>query len=322
VDAVASMLYLDYSRKHGEWIPNKYGGRENLEAIEFLRRFNEVVYAEYPDVQTIAEESTSWPMVSRPLYVGGLGFGMKWDMGWMHDTLAYVGHDHVFRKFHHSEVTFRMMYAFSENFVLALSHDEVVHEKRSLLGRMPGDAWQKLANLRLLYAYQWAQSGKKLLFMGGELAQGQEWSHERSLDWHLLGIEGHAGVRTWVEDLNRLMRENPALHVRDFDPAGFEWIDANDSPHNTFSYIRKDAAGRPIAVVVNFAAIPHDNYRIGLPHTGRWREVLNTDAELYGGSGVGNLGAVTAEELSWHGRAASAQLRVPPLAAVWLVPEE
>ncbi|ABS27266.1 1,4-alpha-glucan branching protein GlgB [Anaeromyxobacter sp. Fw109-5] len=318
VDAVASMLYLDYSRKHGEWIPNKYGGRENLEAIDFLRRFNEVVYAEYPDVQTIAEESTSWPMVSRPLYVGGLGFGMKWDMGWMHDTLAYMGHDPVFRKFHHNEVTFRMMYAFSENFVLALSHDEVVHGKRSLLGRMPGDAWQKLANLRLLYAYQWAQSGKKLLFMGGELAQGQEWSHERSLDWHLLGIEGHAGVRTWVEDLNRLMRENPALHVRDFEPAGFEWIDANDAEASVLSFLRKGREGDPeILVVLNFTPVARPNYRVGVPRGGFWREVLNSDAQRYGGSGWGNLGGQEAAPVGAHGRLHSLSLTLPPLGALF-----
>ncbi|WP_242340298.1 MULTISPECIES: 1,4-alpha-glucan branching protein GlgB [unclassified Anaeromyxobacter] len=318
VDAVASMLYLDYSRKAGEWIPNRYGGRENLEAIAFLRRFNEVVYAEHPDVQTIAEESTSWPMVSRPLYVGGLGFGMKWDMGWMHDTLAYMGHDPVFRRFHHNEVTFRMMYAFSENFVLALSHDEVVHGKRSLLDRMPGEGRQKFANLRLLFAYQWAQSGKKLLFMGGELAQGQEWSHERSLDWHLLEREQHEGVRAWVEDLNRLMRESPALHVRDFDPGGFEWIDANDAEASVLSFLRRGGEADPeILVVLNFTPVPRQNYRVGVPRGGFWREVLNSDASRYGGAGFGNLGGQEAAPVGAHGRLHSLTLTLPPLGALF-----
>ncbi|WP_242343274.1 1,4-alpha-glucan branching protein GlgB [Anaeromyxobacter terrae] len=322
VDAVASMLYLDYSRKAGEWIPNEYGGRENLEAIAFLRRFNEVVYGEYPDVQTIAEESTSWPMVSRPLYVGGLGFGMKWDMGWMHDTLAYLGHDPVFRRFHHNEVTFRMMYAFSENFVLALSHDEVVHGKRSLLDRMPGEDRQKFANLRLLYAYQWAQSGKKLLFMGGEIAQGREWSHERSLDWHLLEREQHEGVRTWVEDLNRLMRENPALHARDFDAGGFEWIDANDAEASVLSFLRRGREGDPeLLVVLNFTPVPRQNYRVGVPRGGFWREVLNSDAPRYGGGGFGNLGGQEAAPVAAHGRLHSLTLTLPPLGALFFRPE-
>jgi 1,4-alpha-glucan branching enzyme len=318
VDAVASMLYLDYSRKQGEWIPNKHGGRENLEAIEFLRRLNEVVYAEHPDVQTIAEESTSWPMVSRPLYVGGLGFGMKWDMGWMHDTLSYVGHDPVFRRFHHHEVTFRMMYAFTENFVLALSHDEVVHGKRSLLGRMPGQDRERFANLRLLYGYMWAQPGKKLLFMGGELAQNGEWNHDRSLDWHLLGLEQHAGVATWIEDLNRLMRENPALHARDFDPGGFEWIDANDSEASVLSFLRWGHEGDPeILVVLNFTPVARRDYRVGVPHGGYWREILNSDAQRYGGSGWGNLGGQEAVAVGTHGRPHSLTLTLPPLGALF-----
>ncbi|HSD20723.1 MAG TPA: 1,4-alpha-glucan branching protein GlgB [Anaeromyxobacter sp.] len=322
VDAVASMLYLDYSRKAGEWIPNAYGGRENLEAVGFLRRLNEVVYAEYPDVQTIAEESTSWPMVSRPLYVGGLGFGMKWDMGWMHDTLSYLGHDPVHRRFHHHEMTFRMMYAFSENFVLALSHDEVVHGKRSLLGRMAGNDWEKFANLRLLYGYMWAQSGKKLLFMGGELAQRREWSHERSLDWHLLGIEQHAGVATWIEDLNRLMRENPALYARDFDPGGFEWIDANDADTSVFSFLRRGREGDPeILAVLNFTPVVRERYRVGVPHGGFWRELLNSDAQRYGGSGWGNLGGQEAEPMAAHGRPHSLSLTLPPLGALFFRPE-
>jgi 1,4-alpha-glucan branching enzyme len=286
VDAVASMLYLDYSRKAGEWIPNVYGGRENLEAIGFLRHANEVVYREYPDVQTIAEESTSWPMVSRPLYVGGLGFGMKWDMGWMHDTLAYMRQDPIFRRYHHNEITFRMMYAFSENFVLALSHDEVVHGKGSLLGKMPGHDREKFANLRLLYGYQWAQPGKKLLFMGGELAQGQEWSHERSLDWHLLGIESHAGVRAWVRDLNRLLRGEPALYVKDFDPSGFEWVDANDAEASVLSFLRKGGPGdADLLAVFNFTPVARQAYRVGVPQGGFWEEVLNSDATIYGGGG-------------------------------------
>jgi len=319
VDAVASMLYLDYSRRPGEWIPNRFGGRENLEAIEFLRALNETVFREYPDVQTIAEESTSWPMVSRPLYVGGLGFGMKWDMGWMHDTLAYLALDPVFRRFHQNEITFRMMYAFTENFVLPLSHDEVVHGKRSLLDKMPGDAWQKFANLRLLFAYLWSQPGKKLLFMGGELAQGLEWSHERSLDWHLLERAPHRGVQAWVRDLNRLLRDSPALHERDFDPAGFEWIDCTDADASVLSFLRKGT--RPeddLLVVLNFTPIPRENYRVGVPRSGTWTEVLNGDAPIYGGSGRGNLGGAEAMPVAAHGRYNSLVLSLPPLAALFL----
>jgi len=317
VDAVASMLYLDYSRREGEWIPNVFGGRENLEAIAFLRRLNEAVYAEYPDVQTVAEESTSWPMVSRPLYVGGLGFGMKWDMGWMHDTLEYFHKDPIHRRYHHNGLTFRSMYAFSENFMLPLSHDEVVHGKGSLIDKMPGDGWQKFANLRLLYSYMWATPGKKLLFMGGELAQGREWSHERSLDWHLLQDPLHAGVAALVADLNRVMRENPAMHAHDFDPSGFEWIDANDADASVLTFVRKADGSPNVLVALNFTPVPRE-VRVGVPHGGRWREVLNSDATLYGGSGVGNQGWRDSEELPAHGRPWSVWLTLPPLGAVFL----
>ncbi len=319
VDAVASMLYLDYSRKEGEWVPNEHGGRENLEAVAFLRKMNEVVYAEYPDAQTIAEESTSWPMVSRPNYLGGLGFGMKWDMGWMHDTLRYFAGDPVFRRYHHHELTFRMMYAFTENFVLSLSHDEVVHGKGSLLGKMWGDERQKLAGLRLLYADMWGQPGKKLLFMGCELGQGQEWSHERSLDWHLLGSPGHEGLRSWVRDLNRLMCSEPALHARDFDGGGFEWVDANDAETSVLTWLRRAGAEGPdILVVLNLTPVPRMNYRVGVPSGGYWREVLNSDAPEYGGQGWGNFGGQEAAPVSVHGRRFSLVLTVPPLGALFL----
>ena len=319
VDAVASMLYLDYSRREGEWIPNRFGGRENLEAIAFLRKLNEVVFQEHPDVQTIAEESTSWPMVSRPTYLGGLGFGMKWDMGWMHDTLGFMRQDPIFRKYHHNEITFRMMYAFSENFVLSLSHDEVVHGKGSLLDKMWGHDREKFAGLRLLYGDLWSQPGKKLLFMGGELAQGQEWSHERSLDWHLLGDERHEGVRAWVRDLNRLMREEPALHRRDFDPGGFEWIDCTDAESSVLTLLRRGGEGdADILVVLNFTSVPRVNYRVGVPHGGFWQEVLNGDAVHYGGAGWGNMGGVEAAPVAAHGRRWSLVLTLPPLAALFL----
>ena len=266
VDAVASMLYLDYSRKDGEWIPNKYGGNENLEAIDFLRQFNKEVYGNYPDVQTIAEESTAWPMVSRPTYVGGLGFGFKWDMGWMHDTLSYIAKDPIFRKFHHNNLTFRMLYAFTENFVLPLSHDEVVHGKGSLLGKMPGDDWQKFANLRLLFGYMYGQPGKKLLFMGGEFGQWHEWYHEKSLDWHLLEFPPHQGLKKWVEDLNRVYRQEPALYELDFDPAGFDWIDCTDVDHSVVSFFRRGKSTDDIILVVaNFTPETHLNYRVGAP---------------------------------------------------------
>ena len=322
VDAVASMLYLDYSRKQGEWIPNKFGGRENLEAVDFLRRFNIEVYKEQPDTQTIAEESTAWPLVSRPTYVGGLGFGMKWDMGWMHDTLYYFEREPVHRKFHHSNLTFRMLYAFGENFMLPLSHDEVVHGKGSLLSKMPGDEWQKFANLRLLYGWMYAQPGKKLLFMGGEFGQGREWDVEQSLDWHLLDYPMHGGLRLWVGDLNRILREEKSLHELDFDPAGFSWIDVTDADHSVVSLIRRSATpGDMLVAVFNFTPVPRYNYQIGIPSAGRWREVLNSDAPLYGGSGQGNLGGVEAVPVSMHGHMHSITLTLPPLGALFLKPE-
>ena len=323
VDAVASMLYLDYSRKEGEWIPNRFGGRENLEAIDFLRRFNQEVYRAYPDVQTAAEESTAWPMVSRPVYVGGLGFGLKWDMGWMHDTLRYMARDPIHRKHHHGELTFRLMYAFNENFILALSHDEVVHGKRSLLSKMPGDFWQQFANLRLLYGYMWTQPGKKLLFMGGEIAQRIEWNHEQSLDWHLLNYREHQGMSRWLADLNRAYANEPALHDLDFDPNGFEWVDHADAEQSTLSFLRKPKKkGSTLLVVCNFTPQPRLEYRVGVPHAGFWREILNSDAQDYGGSGMGNLGGIGAEFGGAHGRPVSLSLTLPPLSVVVLKHEE
>ena len=322
VDAVASMLYLDYSRKEGEWIPNKYGGRENLEAIDFLRRFNEEAYKEHPDIQTIAEESTAWPMVSRPVYVGGLGFGMKWDMGWMHDTLAYFRHDPIHRQYHHNLLTFRMLYGFTENFLLPLSHDEVVHGKGSLLNKMPGDEWQKFANLRLLFAYMYAQPGKKLLFMGGEFGQSNEWSHDRSLDWWLLQFPVHQGVHRWVRDLNHLYRNEKSLHELDTDSAGFEWIDCNDAPMSVVTLLRKGKnPHHRMLVVCNFTPVPHKNYRVGVPTGGWWKEVLNSDGAEYAGSGMGNAGGVMAEKKEQHGRPYSLELTLPPLGGVFLRPE-
>jgi 1,4-alpha-glucan branching enzyme len=319
VDAVASMLYLDYSRKEGEWIPNEYGGRENLAAISFLRRFNEEVYKNYPDVQTIAEESTSWPMVSRPNYVGGLGFGMKWDMGWMHDTLEYMSKDPLYRKYHHHLLTFRLLYAFHENFILPLSHDEVVHGKGSLLGKMPGDDWQKFANLRTLFGYMFAQPAKKLIFMGGEFGQWWEWYHEKSLDWHLLQDGPHAGLQKWVQDLNWFYRLEPALHELDFSPAGFEWIDCNDSDSSVISLLRKGHSTDDLVMAVfNFTPVPRLNYRVGAPRGGFWKEVLNSDAGIYGGSGMGNMGGAEAAPLSLHGRSHMLTLILPPLSAVFL----
>jgi 1,4-alpha-glucan branching enzyme len=319
VDAVASMLYLDYSRKSGEWIPNKFGGNENLEAVDFLRRFNIEVYKEQPAVQTIAEESTSFPLVSRPTYLGGLGFGMKWDMGWMHDMLHYMSEEPIHRKFHHNNLTFRMLYAFGENFMLPLSHDEVVHGKGSLLAKMPGDDWQKFANLRLLYAYMYAQPGKKLLFMGDEFAQWHEWDHDQSLDWHLLDLPMHGGMRLWVGDLNRILRDEKALHELDFDPAGFSWIDVTDADQSVVSLIRKGRSPQDILVgVFNFTPVPRHNYQIGIPQPGRWLELLNSDAPLYGGSGQGNLGAIEAVPISMHGHRHSLTLTLPPLAALFL----
>jgi 1,4-alpha-glucan branching enzyme len=318
VDAVASMLYLDYSRKEGEWIANKYGGRENLEAIDFLRRFNEEAYKEHPDIQTIAEESTAWPMVSRPTYVGGLGFGMKWDMGWMHDTLKYFSQDPIHRQYHHNLLTFRMLYGFTENFVLPLSHDEVVHGKGSLLNKMPGDEWQKFANLRLLFAYMYAQPGKKLLFMGDEFAQGNEWSHDRSLDWWLLRFPVHQGLQKWVRDLNHLIRNEKALHELDSEPAGFEWIDCNDAPMSVISLLRKGKSPKDgVLVACNFTPVPREKYRVGVPFGGYWKELLNSDGKEYAGSGMGNGGGITAEPKPQHGRPFSLELTLPPLAAVF-----
>ncbi|HEX7099255.1 MAG TPA: 1,4-alpha-glucan branching protein GlgB [Acidimicrobiia bacterium] len=318
VDAVASMLYLDYSRKDGEWIPNRFGGRENLEAIDFLRRLNETAYGEYPDIQTIAEESTAWPMVSRPIYLGGLGFGMKWDMGWMHDTLLYFSRDPLFRVYHHNELTFRMVYAFTENFMLPLSHDEVVHGKGSMIRKMPGDQWQQFAGLRLLYAYMWTQPGKKLLFMGNEFAQWSEWNHDTSLDWHLLDADTHRGVQRLVADLNRLYRDERAMHELDTDPAGFEWVDANDNAHSVLTYLRRSSDGDTLLVACNFTPEPRHAYRVGVPEPGRWEEVLNTDARIYGGTGHGNLGGVETGPLPvpHHGRPHSIDIVIPPLGAV------
>jgi 1,4-alpha-glucan branching enzyme len=323
VDAVASMLYLDYARKEGEWIPNKYGGRENIEAIDFLRRLNEEIYKNFPDTQTAAEESTSWPMVSRPTYLGGLGFGLKWDMGWMHDTLEYMSQDPIHRKYHHNKLTFRMVYAYHENFVLPLSHDEVVYGKGSLLGKMPGDDWQKFANLRLLFGYMYAQPSKKLLFMGGELGQWREWVHDGSLNWELLDHAHHAGLQRWVSDLNQLYRNEPALHELDCDPAGFEWIDCNDAESSALSWIRKGkSSGDIILIVCNFTPVPRQSYRVGAPRGGFWKEILNSDASLYGGSGQGNLGGVEAAPIPLHGRPYSLTVTLPPLAALFFKSEE
>jgi len=319
VDAVASMLYLDYSRNQGEWIPNEYGGNENLEAIAFLRRFNEEVHGHYPGTLTIAEESTAWPMVSRPVFVGGLGFDMKWDMGWMHDSLAYFSKDPVHRSYHHNKLTFRMIYAFQENYVLPLSHDEVVHGKGSLLGKMPGDDWQKFANLRLLFGYMYAQPGKKLIFMGGELGQWSEWAHDRSVDWHLLETPRHAGLQRWIRDLNRLYRDEPAMHAADFTNEGFQWIDCNDSVHSTISLIRRHAAPTDdVIAVFNFTPVPRQNYRVGVPGGGAWEEVLNSDARDYGGSGQGNLGLLETAPVPFHHRSHSLNLTLPPLGVLFL----
>ena len=314
VDAVASMLYLDYSRKAGEWIPNQYGGRENLDALSFLRRLNEVVYQRFPDVQVIAEESTDWPMVSRPNYVGGLGFGMKWDMGWMHDTLQYMAYDPIFRKYHHHELTFRIIYAFTENFVLALSHDESVHGKGSLLRKMPGYDAEKFANLRLLYGYMLTQPGKKLLFMGGEFGQWREWNHDSSLDWHLLDYEPHRQMQRYVADLNRLYRSQPALYEVDFQSSGFEWIDLHDWEQSILCYLRRGKNPRDFVVIVcNFTPVLRTDYVIGVPEDGFYRELLNSEAGLYGGSNLGNGGGVRAEPNPSHGRPYSLRLAVPPL---------
>jgi 1,4-alpha-glucan branching enzyme len=319
VDAVASMLYLDYARKHGEWIPNPYGGRENIEAIWFLRRLNEEVYKSHPDVQTIAEESTAWPMVSRPNYVGGLGFGLKWDMGWMHDTLEYMSLDPIHRRYHHNRLTFRMIYAFQENFVLPLSHDEVVYGKGSLIGKMPGDDWQKFANLRALFGYMYAQPAKKLVFMGGEFGQWWEWTHDSSLQWDLLNYPFHAGLLKWTHDLNWLYRSEPALHEMDCNPAGFEWIDCDDPDSSVVSLLRKGKSSATMIIIVcNFTPVPRYNYRLGSPRGGFWQERLNSDASEYGGSNMGNLGGVEAVPVGLHGRPYSLTITLPPLSVTFL----
>jgi 1,4-alpha-glucan branching enzyme len=321
VDAVASMLYLDYSRGEGQWLPNVHGGRENLDAVAFIQELNATVYKHHPGAMMIAEESTAWPGVTRPTHLGGLGFGFKWNMGWMHDSLGYLAHDPVHRSYHHNEMTFSLMYAWSENYVLPISHDEVVHGKGSLWNKMPGDDWNKAAGLRSMLAYMWAHPGKQLLFMGCEIGQVDEWSEERSLDWDLLDDPLHEGVRRLVRDLNTTYRTHPALFTNDTESDGFSWIDANDSANNVLSWIRFAKDGTPLVCVANFAGSPHEHYRIGLPHNGRWREIVNTDADIYGGSGVGNMGMVTASDESWHGRPASSTLRLPPMGVLWLVPE-
>jgi len=321
VDGVASMLYLNYGRKDGEWIPNAHGGKENLGAIRFLREVNDAVYRDHPDTQVIAEESTSWPMVSRPNYVGGLGFGMKWNMGWMHDTLDYMRQEPVYRKYHHDKLTFSIWYAFFENFVLPLSHDEVVYGKGSLIGKMPGDTWQQFANLRLLFGYMWAHPGKKLLFMGGEFGQRREWTHDGALEWWVLRHGEHAGVQRWVADLNALYRSEPALHEVDFETAGFEWVDCHDADASVLSFLRRPRKGPPVLVVCNFTPVPRANYVVGVPEGGYWRELLNSDAEHYGGSGVGNFGGAEAAPVPAHGRFHSLALTVPPLATVYFKPE-
>jgi len=324
VDAVASMLYLDYSRKDGEWVANQYGGRENIEAIEFLRKLNARIHALFPGTFTLAEESTAWPGVSRPTYVGGLGFTFKWDMGWMHDTLAYMSKDSIHRKWHHDHLTFRMLYVWSENFVLPLSHDEVVHMKGSLIGKMPGDWWQKMANLRLLYGNQWGNPGKKLLFMGGEFGQWREWSEARSLDWHLLDFPTHEGLRRWVGDLNTLYRQLPAMHDQDCAGKGFEWVDCSDSEHSVTSFLRRsaDPSQPPVLFVFNYTPVPRHGYRVGVPWDGFWQERLNSDAEIYGGSGIGNMGGRDAVGDSWQGQPAHLVLDLPPLSCLAFVPSK
>ncbi len=321
VDAVASILYLDYARKDGEWIANEYGGKENIAAIQFLRNLNEAVYRDHPDVQTVAEESTAWPMVSRPTHVGGLGFGMKWNMGWMHDTLYYFSRDPVHRKYHHDQLTFSIWYAFHENFVLPLSHDEVVHGKGSLIGKMPGDDWQKFANLRALFGYMWTHPGKKLLFMGGEFGQWSEWNHEVSLDWHLLNYAPHKGLHRFVSDLNHLYRSERALYEYDFSNDGFEWVDLHDWESSVVSYLRKGKDGRDqLLVVCNLTPVLRHGYRVGVPRGGFWQELLNSDAEIYGGSGQGNFGGVHAQAFPAHGRNHSLNLTLPPMAVLCFKP--
>jgi 1,4-alpha-glucan branching enzyme len=322
VDAVASMLYLDYGRREGQWIPNRYGGRENIEAIQFLRVVNESVYNAFPDGMMIAEESTAWPQVSRPTYVGGLGFGLKWNMGWMHDVLDYMSQDPVFRSYHHHQITFSLVYAFTENFVLPFSHDEVVYGKKSMLGKMPGDEWQKFANLRLLYGFMFGHPGKKLLFMGNDFGQWSEWNHDSSLDWHLLKYPFHSGLARWVRDLNTLYRGRRSLYELDRDPAGFEWVDCKDSQRSIVSFIRRGRnPDEQLLFVCNFTPILRQNYRIGVSREGSWREVLNSDAPLYGGSGQGNLGGLETTPLPIHGRLFSLTMTLPPLGVVVFQPQ-
>jgi 1,4-alpha-glucan branching enzyme len=319
VDAVASMLYLDYSRKEGEWIPNEYGGNENLEAIEFIKEFNTMVYEKFPDVHTIAEESTAWPMVSKPVYVGGLGFGKKWMMGWMHDTLQFLQRDPIYRKYHQGDITFSFIYAFHENFLLPLSHDEVVYGKQPLIYKMPGDEWQRFANLRLLYGYMYAHSGKKLLFMGGEFGQTSEWNHESSLDWHLMDYDFHKGVHRLTSKLNQLYKQEKSLYELDYSNKGFEWIDFQDADNNIVCFMRKSEKDQEqMLVVCNFNPLAHESYRVGVPVSGRWQELLNTDHEMFGGSNVVNAEPIEAVPVSWHGRDQSITLRVPPLGVTFL----
>ena len=321
VDAVASMLYLDYSRKEGEWVPNVFGGREDLDAVAFLKEFNELIHAREPGIVSVAEESTAWPGVSRPTYVGGLGFGFKWNMGWMHDTLSYFQRDPVHRSHHHHELTFALVYAWNENFVLPLSHDEVVHGKGSLLAKMPGDRWQQLANLRSLYAYMWAHPGKKLIFMGGELATPWEWSDEDELPWWLLEHTEHAGMRDLIRDLNTIYRDEPAFWEIDFSHEGFSWIEPNDAMNNVLAFARVSKDGkRQVVCLANLAPVPRENYRVGLPRGGKWTELMNTDSAYYGGTGVGNLGEVVTEERAWHSQPYSAVVTLPPLAVLWICP--
>jgi 1,4-alpha-glucan branching enzyme len=315
------MLYLDYSRNPGEWVPNKFGGRENLAAIEFLRKLNELWYERFPGAMTAAEESTAWPNVSRPTYVGGLGFGWKWNMGWMHDTLQYMSREPVYRAWHQGEITFSLVYAFSENFILPLSHDEVVHGKGSLITKMPGDEWQKFANLRAYYGFMWGHPGKKLLFMGSEFAQGREWNHDTELEWGLLQRPRHAGVQHLVRDLNALYRATPSLHRHDTEPRGFEWIEASDNRNSVIAFLRKgNDSDAPTLVVSNFTPSVRHGYRVGVPGPGKWREALNTDSEFYGGSNVHNGAGVEAEPIGSQGRAWSIALTLPPLATLFLVP--
>ena len=320
VDAVASMLYLDYSRTHGEWIPNRFGGRENLEAIEFIRQLNTLTHAEHPGSLTIAEESTSWPSVSRPAYVGGLGFTYKWNMGWMNDILEYVKQDAIHRRWHHHHVTFALLYAFSENFILPFSHDEVVHGKGSMFGKIPGDDWQKAATLRALYGFMYSHPGKKLMFMGAEFGQGREWNYDRSLDWHLLDEPLHAGLKQYVTDLNRLYASEAPLHDLDFEPKGFEWIDCNDNENSVVSFLRRAGNGEFVVAVLNFTPVPRDGYRIGVPAPGAYAELINSDSEVYGGGNLGNQGAVSTEPIPSHGHQQSLKLNLPPLGCLLLKP--